>query len=130
METGEHERHAVPREETPRGEDPARLNDLNPDESTSESVRDPLQEWDQSNPQNSTRDPNKQRDRGTQEPIRNTNQRPTLPQSERDGETQPQDQRRDGTPSFVESGVSDGGQEGAYGQDSYKERRNEKSQDL
>lgn len=55
------------------------------------------------------------------------NQRPSEPQARRDGELNPEDTARDGDPSFVNSGVSDGGQEGKYGEDEYKDRRNEQT---
>jgi hypothetical protein len=100
MKTSEHERKDVPREQTPRGEDPARLNDLNADKST-----DTARGLEDENSKQGT-----------------PSQRPTLAQAERDGEIQ----RPEANPSFVESGVSDGGQEGEYGKDSYKGRRNEK----
>lgn len=54
-------------------------------------------------------------------------QRPSEPQARRDGELNPEDTTREGDPSFVTSGVGDGGQEGKYGEDEYKDRRNEQT---
>lgn len=61
MKTSEHDRRDVPREQTPRGEDPARLNDLNQDAKSPDSM-----------PEDVSRDPNKERDEGVQNPKRNT----------------------------------------------------------
>lgn len=109
------------RPEMTPGQDPGAFSDLNPHDFASDTKRDPMQEWDQgkqSAQPNRITDP----DQGAVVPVRT---QPTLPQEKRDGQVQPQDQSRDSDPSFVKSGVSDGGQEGKFGQDEYKDRRNE-----
>jgi hypothetical protein len=124
------DRNPPPRN-TPRSEDPARLNDLNaertPDDIAQETGDAATQETQEGNPE-STERPGAGSDRGTRQAARRAlGDRPTNPpHPQNDGQLWAQDTDRGGDPSFVASGVSDGGKEGKYGEDSYKDRRNEK----
>jgi hypothetical protein len=128
METPE--RADTKRENTPRGEDAARLNDLNPDLNDDPNnlghAESPVDDSQQTATDSSSKKPGAGRDPKNQAPQGNPPKtRPSEPQERRDGEMQPDDTSRDGDPSFVSSGVSNGGREGKYGEDEYKGRRNE-----